>query len=1059
MAVCARVWRTAVFFRRLRWFVVPAVFLAGGLTLRAERLPLKAYTTADGLPNDRVDRIVADSRGFVWFCTKGGLARFDGYTFTNFSAQQGLPDGGVNALLETRSGDYWVATDDGLMHFDPKGRPGRGVVAEQPSTRASAMFARVASSDPVEDRFAKTITVLRQDRAGVVWVGTRKGLYRLETAHDSHVLRSVDIGLPDDAIGQREIADIREDRFGTLWIVTPGGVYRRWSDGTTARYRAREDMPGAELSTIYEDHEGRFWVATRESGFFGFTADASHAAPRIGKIFSVRDGLPNVWVNQLLETSDGRFWVADGQGLLEFFPAARAGEPFFRVYSERNGLLDHYVYSLAEDRAGNLWLALSTVGAMKLARDGFTTYGRLDGIGNVNAIFEDRAGELCFRGYVLGDRLGTVFEGRTLDLLGPDPMFFTRLGCFDGRRFDWFDPVAVTRWGWVLEGTTLQARNGEFWLGSEEGVFRFAAADRLTDIKRARPRAVYRMSDGEAPTQVARLFEDSAGNIWIATTSAVTNGLARWESRTERVVDLSQSTGLPRLRDTGIFSIGEDALGNIWVGFSNGLTRYSHGAFKTFGAAEGLPAGTIHDIHRDNAGRLWLGSERSGLVRVDDVNADRPAFVSYATGQGLSSDFVQAIVEDSAGFLYVGSGQGIDRFDPATGHVKHFTTADGLTPGLLRAGIRDSRGVLWFGTTAGLVRFVPRADTSSPGSTASHGPRTLLSAVRVSGVPQLVSALGDSSIVLPDLPPDRNQVEAEFFAFGLGAGDVLQYQYKLMGATTDWSAPNSLRSVNFASLASGRYTLLVRAMNSEGTVSDEPASLTFTILGPLWTRWWFLALAAASIVAILFAIYRYRIARVLELSAIRTRIATDLHDDIGANLTRIGMLSEVARQGRDDDRLASIGDIARESVSAMSDIVWTINPRHESLADVIRRMRRHGEDLFTQRDIDLRFNAPDAHDSLRLSMDVRRNLLLIFKEAVNNIARHAHCTRVSIDLCRRGSRLIFSISDNGVGFDASGEHAGQGLASLRRRTDQLKGTFDVHSVPGAGTTLTLEIPI
>ena len=1058
MALCGRVGRTALVSRPVLQSVTLAVFLVGSLTLRAERLPLKAYTSADGLPNDEVDRIVADSRGFVWFCTKDGLARFDGYSFTNFSAQQGLPEGSVNDLLETRSGDYWVGTDDGLMHFDPKGRPSRGIVEERHGTGAKPMFARVASTTPDADRFAKTITVLRQSHDGTVWVGTRKGLYRLENTAEAHFLRSVDIGLPRDAIGQREIADIREDRFGALWIVAPSGLYRRWSDGTTASYGAREGVPGTEFSAIYEDREGRFWVSSRESGFFGFTADATHSPPKFGRAFSVRDGLPNVWVNQLLETSDGRFWVADAQGLLEFFPTGDAHGVHFHVYGQRNGLTHYFIHSLDEDLAGNLWLGVSNAGAMKLARDGFTTYGRLDGISNVNAIFEDRAGEVCFRGYVLGDRLGTVFEGRTLDLLGPDPMLFTRLGCFDGQRFDWFEPAAVTRWGWVLEGTTLQARNGEFWLGTEQGVFRFAAADRLIDIKHARPRAVYRMSDDDPSTQVARLFEDSSGNIWIATTSSTTNGLARWESQSERVVDLAQAPGLPPLKNTAIFSFGEDASGNIWTGFSSGLARYSHGTFRWFGAAEGLPAGTIRDIHLDRAGRLWLGSERAGLIRVDGVNADRPAFVSFTMAQGLSSDFVQTIVEDSGGFLYVGSGQGIDRFDSSTGHVRHFTATDGLTPGLLRAGFRDRRGALWFGTTTGLVRFIP-GDDVGPDSPGSHGPRTLISAVRVAGVPQLVSALGEVSVVLPDLPSDHNQVEAEFFAFGWTAGEVLRYQYRLVGATATWSAPSLLRSVNFASLARGRYTLLVRAVNSDGTVSDAPASLSFTILGPIWTRWWFIALVVASVAAILFALYRYRMARVLELAAIRTRIATDLHDDIGANLTRIGLLSEVARQDRDDDRLTSIGNIARESVSAMSDIVWTINPRHESLADVIGRMRRHGEDLFTQRDIDLRFNAPDAHDSLRLSMDVRRDLLLIFKEAVNNTARHAHCTRVSIDLYRRGSRLIFSITDNGVGFDTSSEYSGQGLTSLRRRTERLKGTIDVQSVPGAGTTLTLQIPI
>jgi signal transduction histidine kinase len=242
-------------------------------------------------------------------------------------------------------------------------------------------------------------------------------------------------------------------------------------------------------------------------------------------------------------------------------------------------------------------------------------------------------------------------------------------------------------------------------------------------------------------------------------------------------------------------------------------------------------------------------------------------------------------------------------------------------------------------------------------------------------------------------------------------------------------------------------------------MSDPPASVSFTILRPIWLRWWFLTLATFAMGAVVFAVYRYRVARVLEMAAIRTRIATDLHDDIGANLTRIGMLSEVAKRSRDDASLASIGHIARESVEAMSDIVWAINPNRESLADLVRRMRHHAEELFTLRGIDLDFGAPGAQDTLRLGMDLRRDFLLVFKEAVNNVARHAHCTQVSIDLSCTGSTLTLSVADNGVGFDLSQESAGHGLASLHRRAARMKGTLDVQTAPSKGTTVTLRVPL
>ena len=417
------------------------------------------------------------------------------------------------------------------------------------------------------------------------------------------------------------------------------------------------------------------------------------------------------------------------------------------------------------------------------------------------------------------------------------------------------------------------------------------------------------------------------------------------------------------------------------------------------------------------------------------------------------------IVEGINGHLYVGGGHGLDRLDPATGRVLHYTTADGLAPGVFRAAFRDHDGVLWFGTTRGLARLAPAVDKPT------GPPPVLITGLRVSGVAEPVSAVGERDMSLRDLAPGRNQLEIDFVGLGFGAGDVLRYQYRLDGADADWSALGEQRTVTYASLAPGEYRFVVRAMSSDGIVSDRPASIAFTLLSPVWLRWWFLTLAALVAGLIAYSLFRYRITRLLEMANMRTRIATDLHDDIGANLTRIALLSEVAKQtqGADgesdaDAPLASITRIARESVSSMSDIVWAINPHRESLLDLIRRMRQHADEIFTLRDIELRFNAPDAAESLRLSVDVRRDLLLIFKEAVNNTARHSRCSRVEIDLRVEGSRLLLTVVDDGVGCDASLESEGQGISSMQRRARRLNGMLEITSGTGVGTTVRLSIP-
>jgi signal transduction histidine kinase/ligand-binding sensor domain-containing protein len=883
----------------------------------------------------------------------------------------------------------------------------------------------------------------------------------------------VEVGFPNDDREQRLVGDVLEDSIGSVWIAAPSGLYRRWPDGSAARYGPRDGLPTAYLRDLLEDHDGRLWAGTPIAGFFRFRADGSHRPPVVDLAFDVPD-LPHHWVFQLLETSGHRFWIATARGLAEFLPTGDDRGRRFRAYSTRNGLSYFDITALAEDAGGNLWLGTNSAGAMRLALNGLTAYGERDGLRQVGGVFNDRAGNLCFRGLLLGNARGTVFEGGRLDLVSTDqPHYYPRVGCFDGTRFTGFQPRSITPqgWGWVSEGLTLQTRRGEWWIGTGQGLYRFPAADRLDALRTARPLAIYTPKDGLATWQMYRLFEDSRGDVWVSTIAADTNGLARWDHRTARVVDMGGAPGLPSLKETLPRAFGEDVAGNVWVGFNGGLARYRGGTFELFTSGNGVPPGAVRDIHRDRAGRLWLASASSGLVRIDGATTPRPTFVAYTTAQSLSSNDIDAVTEDLDGRIYAAGARGVDRLAPATGHIEHFTTADGLAPGRFRDAFRDRTGVLWFGTTTGLGRMAPTPERPSA------PPPVLISAVRVDGVPEPISALGEREVSLADFAPDQNQVQIDFVGLGFGSGDVLRYQYRLQGAGADWSAPTEQRSVTYANLRAGRYTFVVRAVNTDGTVSAQSAAMTFAILRPVWQRPWFLALAMLALSAMVFALHRYRIARLLEIVNMRTRIATDLHDDIGANLTRIALLSQVAGAQsmpvhpdasgspgvveipRDDGPLASIARIARESVSSMSDIVWAINPARETLLDLTRRMRQHADEIFTLRDIELRFDAPDGRQDLRLSVDLRRDLLLIFKESVNNSARHSGCTRVEIDFRVERSRLLLRVADNGTGFDMSLESEGQGLVSMRRRARRLQGTLDLTSGHGLGTTMSLTIPL
>jgi signal transduction histidine kinase len=213
-----------------------------------------------------------------------------------------------------------------------------------------------------------------------------------------------------------------------------------------------------------------------------------------------------------------------------------------------------------------------------------------------------------------------------------------------------------------------------------------------------------------------------------------------------------------------------------------------------------------------------------------------------------------------------------------------------------------------------------------------------------------------------------------------------------------------------------------------------------------------------------YALYRYRIARFLEIERVRTRIASDLHDDIGANLTKIAILTEVAQQqfgveDTDGGPLSSAARISRESLDSMGDIVWAINPKRDSLRELARRMRGFATDIFTSRNIEFSFHAVDQDLNLKLGPDIRRDVFLIFKEAVNNAVRHSECSQAAIELMIEAPSLVLIVRDDGKGFDATTAGEGNGLVSMTRRAESMDGTLDICSNVGKGTSVTLTAPI
>ena len=846
---------------RLLLISLPGLLVAGAILVRAEHLPLKSYRVAEGLPVDSVRCIKQDSSGFLWFGTERGVSRFDGQNFTHYGIKEGLSFPTASDLIQTRQGTYWVATNGGgVFQMRPLGGTANagGRLQDEGNSRFKAY--RVGDT-PASNR----VNALFEDIAGRIWAGTDAGLFQLDPGNGGAEFLAVSLAIPSFADSDVQVWAFAEDVEGSLWIGTKYGLVRRLSNGRTQHYSVQPLASGRDLILVLRfDADGRLWIgheswlivlkpvaattpkpSTRNPVTLSLSRSLQSGGGPDGPVtMPVSPGEARRYqtiARAFCPSSDGRFWIGTDRGLIEFDGRR------FRPYTTANGLSGDSVETgeLIEDRDGNLWIGLVGSGVMRLVRNGFVTYGASDGLENdtVGSIFEGNAGEW----YV-------ITSGWHVNRAEPraDEVRFTSV------RLNL--PGRITDSMWRPYRQIIRDRSGEWWVGTPEGLYRFPRTERSEQLARVDSKAHYAARDGLVDDDVTYLFEDSRGDIWIATFAPSHEILTRWDRASGKFQRYSDREGLRPFN--AAFCIQEDKAGQVWIGFrEGGLARYSSGRFTLFEASDGLPAGQVRSLHLDSEGRLWVVAG-SGLSLIEEPLAAHPRFKPYvvrADISDLSNSLGFAIAADKAGRIYVATQLGIDRLDPATGRIKHYTAADGLPTTNPYVGFRDWQGRLWFGfgRSRGLVRLMPGPDsTDSP-------PPVFINGLRVDGEPYAVSDFGQTEVNHLELEPGQKHIQIDFFGLS-SVGEPLQYQHKLEGAGQDWSVPSEQRS-HLISLGPGEYRFLVRAVRRDGTQSSTPATVSFRILPPFWQRWWFVGLVAMLVLTGVIGFDRYRAARVREL--------------------------------------------------------------------------------------------------------------------------------------------------------------------------------------------------
>ena len=311
---------------------------------------------------------------------------------------------------------------------------------------------------------------------------------------------------------------------------------------------------------------------------------------------------------------------------------------------------------------------------------------------------------------------------------------------------------------------------------------------------------------------------------------------------------------------------------------------------------------------------------------------------------------------------------------------------------------------------------------------------------------------------------NQNSLTFYFSTLSYYAGDKLNYYYRLKGSKQDWQKSENGSQVNYSLLPSGNYVFQIISKNDEG-ISSPISELGFTIISPFYFSWWFITLCIIFITADLYLIYRIQENKRKALESMRSRVARDLHDDMGSTLSTINILSTMAKNRLGIDKvkteqyISKISDNSQRMMDAMDDIVWSIKPDNDSMQKISGRMREFSTNVLEAKNIDLEFRVDESINDVRLNMTARRDFFLFFKEAVNNLAKYSKASKASIHLGLHNKKMVLIIKDNGVGFDIDKVDFGNGLNNMKKRADLLKARIQIQSKENVGTVITLNMNV
>ena len=969
-------------------------------TIFSQTYYFKKSDTHSGLSQNIVKDICQDKLGRLWVSTFDGLSIYDGEEFILCSNKDGLDVPNISNLYEVNDSIMLGASDKGLYVF-------------------CKTFAR---NDTVIKKYigkkyfvCNVIDKILKDWNNNYWFCTDSGITKWSLNKDGKLVVN-NFGEKEGFPGLHVYGAV-DYKNKILWFGSSAGLIK--SDGE--RFFVEPNVPHEPIYSILVDGD---------SLFLGTGSDIlvykSGKVTDFGKHFKIEKtpGGHQLIVSNIMKDSWDNYWFSSAKGLLKF-----DGKNCSTINHTNSNFEKDFCIPIKEDNEKNIWVGTIS-GLYKHPDDSFNFLTGSDNISFLRAIETDSNGVVWV---AAGSGIYTINGNKLIAF----------------KYNSLIQPLGII--------TITFSNKNELLVGTKKGIYKFnnslGSGKRLFEVygkKELSPDYYYKM------------VSDKKGNIWVQNKDGnifkISNDKMTPMNNTEKF----KLYNFPKDR---VYTLYDDSKNNIWMGYyGGGLYRIGRNNIIKFSSKDGLLDEYISGVYEDNNGIIWVSTKDHGIFKYSSGK-----FYQISIESGLKANRIKTIVADKFGNLWLGIEKGIMKYNGKTS--KTYEDAEGVNSVEMSYSAVSKDGTIYFGTSDGIYFHKPEP-----------GLREVLPKVHIkkfqfingkNAVKRKVYPFADSILFTSASSKDsmhstqnefkysynQNSFSFQFVSTSLKNEEKNLYTYLLEGFDKSWSQLTKRNYVNYVNLPAGEYTFKVKTKNNDGQMS-YPAELSFIITPPFWETWWFRILAlifVVSIVAIITTIInRYRLAQALKIEKMRTKIATDLHDDIGTSLSSIAIFSQLAKRkipgstGQVDGYLERIEKTSRNLIDAMSDIVWSINPNNDSLEDAVLKMEDYAVKLLEAKGIEVQVVTPREWENINLPLETRRNLLLIFKEIVTNTAKHSDAEKVKIEFNlteeeHRNKKIIIQVEDNGVGFDVNKTYSGNGLKNLRSRAKSINGEISITS--------------